>query len=494
MIALAFTLLAGRYHATAWDHHVNEGTVEWPPSPWRLLRALVAASYRLGPELEPRRFQSLLERLTSPPVYYLPPVASGHLRHYMPIEGSNTTKVFDAFLAVGGGAAEPADIIAAWPDLELDAADRDLLAQVAAQVAYLGRAESWTEARICTDLPKRPPDAHPCALGEDPPTQTRLLALLSSADYQLWREGFLAALDPQQRRKQVLPESLWDRLNIDTAALQRAGWSAVPGTRWISYAIASTPAPPPRRPALARADAPNFVRLVLDGPVRPHVEKTLWIGERVRAALLSHVGDQPCPVLTGKDAAGRPLQNHGHAYFLPQANERGEVDHILVHARDGFDPLALHALRSLRVVHGLTSHPVHTTILALGRAEALEQPPLPLHTASHWESLTPFIPPRCPKQRRGQLVDTPEAQLRRLCGLVLGAEPIVIHPFTPEEARARRLHAYRRERRRGGPVPGHAASLGFRLEFAEPVRGPIALGYGAHFGLGQFTPLGLAPQ
>ena len=493
MIALAFTLLAGRYHATGSDHHVNEGTVEWPPSPWRLLRALVAASYRLGPDLDLKRFQAVLERLTAPPIYYLPPVAPGHLRHYMPIEGSNPTKVFDAFLAVGGGAGaslpstNPDDIIAAWPDLELTAADRDLLAEVAGQIAYLGRAESWAEARLCTELPARLPDARPCTPGEDPPNQTRLLTLLPALDYQLWQDGFLAAQGPQQR-KQALPATLWDRLNIDTGALQRAGWSTVPGTRWIPYAVAAAPARRPQQPSPSRSDHPNFARIILDGPVRPHVEKTLWIGERLRAALLRHVGDQPCAVLTGKDDDDRPLQGHRHAFFLPQANERGEVDHILVHARDGFDTPALHALRSLRVLYGLTSHPVHTTMIALGRAEALEHPPLPLRAATHWESLTPFIPPRYPKERRGQLLDTHEAQLRRLCSLVLGVEPIAIHPFTAEEARERRLHAYRRERRRGGPVPGHAASLGFRLEFAEPVRGPIALGYGAHFGLGQFTP------
>ena len=33
---------AGRMHATPWGRHVNEGAVEWPPSPWRILRALVA--------------------------------------------------------------------------------------------------------------------------------------------------------------------------------------------------------------------------------------------------------------------------------------------------------------------------------------------------------------------------------------------------------------------------------------------------------------------
>src|SRR5437867_3663314 len=38
-----------RYHATPWGHHVNEGLIEWPPSPWRLLRALLATGYtKLG--------------------------------------------------------------------------------------------------------------------------------------------------------------------------------------------------------------------------------------------------------------------------------------------------------------------------------------------------------------------------------------------------------------------------------------------------------------
>ena len=34
---------AGRFHATPWGRHVNEGAVEWPPSPWRFLRATGAA-------------------------------------------------------------------------------------------------------------------------------------------------------------------------------------------------------------------------------------------------------------------------------------------------------------------------------------------------------------------------------------------------------------------------------------------------------------------
>ena len=42
MPILTFTFPGRRFHATPWGSHVNEGQVEWPPSPWRLCRALLA--------------------------------------------------------------------------------------------------------------------------------------------------------------------------------------------------------------------------------------------------------------------------------------------------------------------------------------------------------------------------------------------------------------------------------------------------------------------
>ncbi len=489
MIALAFRLLAGRYHATGWDHHVNEGTVEWPPSPWRVLRALVAASSRLGHDLDRPRFAAILERLTELPVYWLPAAAPGHLRHYMPTDGDATTKVFDTFLAVGHGAGDPPELVVAWPSVELSPDDRVLLAAVAAGVAYLGRAESWADAKLCDDLPVSVPNAHPVAPGDDPPAHARLLAPVPAASYATWRDGFLAALNGKQRTRLHLPESFWDVLNQDTGALQQGGWSTPPGTRWVTYTVPEPAVAFSPRPVHCTPPRPDLARIVLDGAVLPRVEKALWLGERIRAALLSKVGDLPCPVLTGKDDAGRPLQGHRHAFFLPQPNDRGEVTHIFVYARDGFDPRALAALRALQVLYGVTSHPIYTTLAAVARVDTLESPPPAIRAATHWESLTPFVPPRVPKRRRGALVDTPEDQIRRLCREIYNVEPSRVELFDPEESRRRRLHTYRRERQRRGPRFGHGTALGVRLEFAAPLRGPLVLGHGAHFGLGQFTAI-----
>lgn len=490
MIALSFTFLAGRYHATGWDHHVNEGTVEWPPSPWRILRALVAASYRV--ECDRSRLAGILERLTALPVYYLPATAPAHLRHYMPTDGDNTTKVFDAFLAVGGGAARPDDLLVVWPELDLSPDDAALLGMVTAQVPYLGRAESWVAARLVDAVPTREPDAHPLTGPADAPATTRLLAAMPTRDFRLWRDGYLAAQDAKLARKLALPDDLWGVLHAETGALQQAGWSAPPGSRWVTYAVSRQDVPRVGSTALPGKN-PDYARIVFDGAVLPRVEETLWVGEKVRAALLHHLGDDRySAALMGKDASGTPLAGHRHAFFLPQADDDGRVHQIVIYASGGLDPEAVRALRALQRLYrkgeALTGHPTYTTLVALGQLGDLAQPPSCLRRARVWESATPFVPPRCPKRRGGVLRDSPEDQIRWLCREHRGVEPSSITQFDPEEARGRRLHWFRRTRRRGAAPTGHPHGYGFRLEFSEDVPGPLALGYGAHYGLGQFMP------
>src|SRR5687768_13215920 len=83
MIVITLRFLAGRFHVTPWGHHVNEGVIEWPPSPWRLLRALVATFYRVQPEgVVEEQLRRLLAVLAEPPSFHLPPAATAHTRHY----------------------------------------------------------------------------------------------------------------------------------------------------------------------------------------------------------------------------------------------------------------------------------------------------------------------------------------------------------------------------------------------------------------------------
>jgi CRISPR-associated protein Csb2 len=49
------------------------------------------------------------------------------------------------------------------------------------------------------------------------------------------------------------------------------------------------------------------------------------------------------------------------------------------------------------------------------------------------------------------------------------------------------LRHYVRRRQRGGGPPAVDVGYALRLRFAEPVQGPLTLGYASHFGLGLFV-------
>ena len=100
MIVISVRFTAGRFHATPWGHHVNEGAPEWPPSPWRLLRGLIASWKLTMPEVEDDRIQRLVSYLSVPPDFHLPRGMVNHTRHYMPLYEGKRTLVLDSFIAV----------------------------------------------------------------------------------------------------------------------------------------------------------------------------------------------------------------------------------------------------------------------------------------------------------------------------------------------------------------------------------------------------------
>src|SRR5699024_6809000 len=129
MVAMEFRFPAGLYHANPWGRHVNEADVEWPPSPWRILRALIATWHR---KTDTQQFpEKLLSELVkalgeSLPVYHLPAAVRSHSRHYMPVRSGRADKsvlIFDAFLRL----RPDAPLVAVWPEVTLGDKHRELL-------------------------------------------------------------------------------------------------------------------------------------------------------------------------------------------------------------------------------------------------------------------------------------------------------------------------------------------------------------------------------
>ncbi len=540
MVVLELRFPSGRYHASPWGTHVNEGLVEYPPSPWRLLRALTAVWHgklrpagREAAAAEERVLDRLLRALAgSLPSYQLPPAAPAHTRHYMP-SFKGTTKVLDACLDLGRDAV----LRVAWTEVALDAEASTLLARLAEVLGFLGRAESWVTAAM---LPgdkledAGPWNVVPRRADEPVPPRhevMRVLAPLPPAELDAWRAGELerrieqalaaararaaAGGRPVGRMKMPkkkladieasLPRSLGDVLEIETGTMRKRGWNRPPGSRWVEYARPAqlaTASPAARSPAVAAA-LPTTARYLVASQAPPRLTEAVAVAEKVRATLQSH--SDGLRVFSGKAADGKPLAGHRHAFILCEAEPgRGRVRQVTVYAAMGFDERAREALGRLVRVWGHGGHDLQLVLAGIGRRQdfagldaAAGRCPL-LAKARVWVSHTPFVPTRHPKSTRtgrpkldaaGLQIGSPEHDLRRL--LAAGwSPPVRVAPLyeTRLGGRPTRWSAFRTLRLRGGGWHATAVGHGFRLEFAEPVRGPIAVGYGAHFGLGAFTP------
>ncbi len=86
---------------------------------------------------------------------------------------------------------------------------------------------------------------------------------------------------------------------------------------------------------------------------------------------------------------------------------------------------------------------------------------------------------------RGRLqIGSPEHERRRLWLLAEFAEAVA---GTILEGREVAWTSFLCRRENGEGRRAGRAGYGFRIEFPEPVQGPVAVGYGAHFGMGGFV-------
>src|SRR2546423_9826210 len=90
---------SGRFHATRWNQvSFCDAYGEWPPSPWRLLRALAARWFQYAREIgefDAKTRDDLLKSLAKDlPVYSLPPLTwrGPALKQYQPTEIKFTKK------------------------------------------------------------------------------------------------------------------------------------------------------------------------------------------------------------------------------------------------------------------------------------------------------------------------------------------------------------------------------------------------------------------
>jgi len=482
---LELSLLGGRYHTTPWGRHPNEAAAEWPPSPFRLLRALVDAWYRKHPELAREVVERALRAISGPPVFWLPPARQSHTRAYLPQNKEDPTDkklVFDGFVVLD----RDARILAGWPGVAIDDDALRALRRLVESVGYLGRSESWVRMTIADDREVawncRPLGDGAVAPGLEVVT---VAGVAAPAGYDA--RPFVV---PARGKQKAQPLPWLEALSWGSAEVLAHTMDRPPAMEPLFYtrsvdALDARPQPV-RRAAMPTVEVAAYA---LESRVPVSVTEAVQVAEQVRRRLLGAlraiVGDaRHAPLFTGKDSSGQPLVGHVHASILPlDSDGDGYLDRLLVVSPRPLSRDEQRALDRIRPLPRRTGHPLVVTPIRYGRREEL------LTRATVLVSHTPFAPPHHYRLKRdGDLVAWLGRQIR------LEAErralPAIVRLETVARPRTRRRAMRWLDFRRARKSDAARPAFGLEITFAEPVLAPLSLGYASHFGLGTFIAKG----
>lgn len=497
---IAFTFPLGRYHATAMGTSANDGVVEWPPSPWRLLRALYSAWRTRCADISPGVAEVLLGALAAVPEYHLDPrTAIGNTRHYMPGESSGAetrSLVHDTFVVCSP--TRPT-LHVSWPSVDLDDAARAALGRICDSLTWLGRAESLVDARLLDPgEPHPPPNSFVAPDGnglEGAPI--RLLVPTTPLDVEALTVDMQTIRSAAKTRATLPPKAvLRTFVRPVPEAIRPRVRSVSPSPRPTAVRLAVVPVEPQEQ-----APGPPSAATVVDTVEAGRSRARLPIADVVvhaaalRRAAMSRFGalndGLGSQILSGRDHAG-PLLGHGHAHYLPvsggtPATGATTIDSFLVWAPAGLAEAEVETLRQLRRVAAWqwvsASREFRVVLDGIGTpGELAPEMVTPRGSGRVWASLTPVVPGHHPRHGRSWEEQMRLEIARSLTDRQLPDARVEVErwpgPFCTVRPRAGR--------------PSHRAqSVRFAatLTFEESLHlaGPLCLGAQSHFGLGMFV-------
>ncbi|MGI0488878.1 type I-U CRISPR-associated protein Csb2 [Pantanalinema rosaneae CENA516] len=477
-VVITISLLNNLYGANPWNTAHIEGKVEYPPSPWRILRSILAGSYLC--QEKPIALDSAVYKLSQVrPEFYLPATTYTQHRYYRK-DQTNDENLYKG----GRKVIEPAlrfhqednTIWVHFPNVVFSPEEQTAVTQVLPYCRYLGRSEYIADWQL-KDLGQMPrPNATP------EPTGTTLV---------------LSPIVGQT------PSELIEHLNASPRTLRHERQiDLIPGSEWISYSVHSSDAP--RFQASATPLYPSNARFQLVGVALPRKEDYLMWAERLHQAL---VGKCPTSTFTGKDEQGNPLQ-FAHAYIYPEFDRQGYVTHLNCYHSSGFRPQESKAFLEVKALWGKNGN--IALILESLTPKDIYQP------SRYWRSTTPFFLSLYPKSRKGkprmlsgtqfQDCGVEHQALRSLLSLHLGIHPHTISYHQDGErlcAIAQDLpvawcdraslfpswYRWQNVRKSGNNLRGTAEGYQVDIELATPFTGHLSIGYGEYFGLGMLSPM-----
>ena len=511
-VVLGQTFPLGRFHANPWRMFPFEDPHgEWPPSPWRLLRAILARSHQLERERDVQ-FQSWRDSLvkafcTSTFGWCLPPFSwqGLGLRQYQPatfewdppsrtkrmksrsvnIPGEKRyrpTLVRDNFWVIDRSGTDPSSGMVWWilDGEQWSEGNFNWLDASLERMTYFGRAEAITEIQRVEKLPK---DVQVNCVLEKHPSSGSVPVLAPTEDATLEQVQAVTD-DPSVANSTVPPGARWlhaKRPVRPRVKLRRSNPRTKKSIRLIQFAIG------------ARVSPPRESVVILTQRFRGRVIREFLGGSWPRANVEQR---EAVRLLAGKEADGTPLHDHRHPHarfgilFDP---ETGKTARLLVWRDQPFTD------DEQRAILNAAEQELPLSFAKAGAKDpwAVRLVPLDLQvpppdgfgerTWRHWKTVTPYVPPRHAYDRKGRIRagESPEEQLH----LELARQGYDTSGLTIEmDSRAvewTRVH--RPPRHRYGATNTERLGHHVSLTFATLIRGPISLGHSSHFGLGLFV-------
>ncbi len=455
---LVLTFPLGRYHATPWDRHVNEGAVDLPPSPWRLLRMLYAVWQTRCNEIPASVVHQLLSDLAVPPTFYVPAHSISHSRHYYPDSKDGKDRTLDAFAVF-----RPEDQLAVqWP-VELEPDQRNALCRIAESIPYFGRADSICTGEVDTGWK---PAAHAVWKALDVTERVD--------DYQ----EATAVLSPE------VPLVV-DNLLARPAEVRRSGLRFPVGSRLVAYGLQRPAEAVPAAAAPWPARTVTAVRFDLLHPALPPDTDAAIYTDLLRQAAIKQLGESAeGTMLGGKTSDNTPMQGGMHAHYLPALRDR-RLTGLVVWIPGVIPDKELSALCDISALYDYKRR-VQVRVSGVGMVEQVA--PEIVGPARTWCAVTPFTPARFPKKNRDEwrnfVVNEVQRELE-LRGREQADDVQFVGGSWTTFVRHRPSARMRGDKRQG---QAHLPAEFLKLRFSQPTWGPLTLGWLSHFGLGLFMP------
>lgn len=501
-IVLRQSFLLGRYHANPWRAFAFDDPYgEWPPSPWRLLRAILARSFQLSRERESDSDDNLRQKLVrafcESEISFQLPAQSWRgpgLQQYQPSEFKkippgadkpgektyNTTKTKDNFWVVS---AETDSLF--WM-LEGENWTRELLAHLddcLARMTYFGRAESISAIERLDSYSDR----------------VRVNCELKGKR----RSGSVPVLCP---KVDATLDQVASQTNDDAVAQS----TIPPGAVWKYAERPVRTRPIPKHPPRKAFPPTQIIQFAIGGKVFPSPRYWLRITEKFRGVALQKLAQQLTgnrnarfaelppeiranySLFTGKNAADTALAGHQHAAFFLIPDSQTKPSRLVCWRKAPFtdeEQTALLAAAEVPLAWDFGSDDWKLRLVPLPVETPLPPDKNIFGESLVWETLTPFVPPlhifgRNGKPKKGCEIETQIKKILFICELPEASVTVLSRADSP----AQWVKVHRPHRSRNQQTNDDKRALRIRLRFEKVVEGPIFLGHSCHFGLGLFVP------